>query len=180
MYFMIGTGVLGVATLTLARELYCTHKKAMLMDIKLNRREKEVVLVVQQRDENKKRAEKAELKIVKIEKTLRETYESESQLKIKNKKMLDEKIAIFDEMTSLKKDVGNFEKQVNSLKAENKKLENKLKLSCEENEKTKRELIAAKNETKIVENNVNKILNGSRKVKRDFINNGMKNIEFYR
>ena len=173
MYFMIGTGVLAVTTVGFAREAWKLHKKLVTTEKVLNRRMMDVAAVTHQRDENKKKINRTEVALGAVKVSLKKAEEKVVILE-------GEKERITKEITTVKNAVQEARTEINSLKIDKEDLEKKLKKAEEYHNKVNAEIKKVKAESEAVSRNVDLILNGSRDVGRDFVKNGMKNIELYR
>lgn len=173
MYFMIGTGVLAVTTVGFAREAWKLHKKLVTTEKVLNRRMMDVAAVTHQRDENKKKINRTEVALGVVKTSLKKAEEKVVILE-------GEKERIAKEMTTVKNTVKEARTEINSLKIDKEDLEKKLKKAEDYHNKVNAEIKKVKAESEAVSRNVDLILNGSRDVRRDFVKNGMKNIELYR
>lgn len=173
MYFMIGTGVLAVTTVGFAREAWKLHKKLVTTEKVLNRRMMDVAAVTHQRDENKKKINRTEVALGAVKVSLKKAEEKVVILE-------GEKERITKEITTVKNAVQEARTEINSLKIDKEDLEKKLKKAEEYHNKVNAEIKKVKAESEAVSRNVDLILNGSRDVRRDFVKNGMKNIELYR
>lgn len=173
MYFMIGTGVLAVTTVGFAREAWKLHKKLVTTEKVLNRRMMDVAAVTHQRDENKKKINRTEVALGKVKISLKKAEEKVVILE-------GEKERITKEITTVKNTVKEARTEINSLKIDKEDLEKKLKKAEDYHNKVNAEIKKVKAESEAVSRNVDLILNGSRDVRRDFVKNGMKNIELYR
>lgn len=173
MYFMIGTGVLAVTTVGFAREAWKLHKKLVTTEKVLNRRMMDVAAVTHQRDENKKKINRTEVALGAVKVSLKKAEEKVVILE-------GEKKRITKEITTVKNTVQEARTEINSLKIDKENLEKKLKKAEDYHNKVNAEIKKVKAESEAVSRNVDLILNGSRDVRRDFVKNGMKNIELYR
>lgn len=173
MYFMIGTGVLAVTTVGFAREAWKLHKKLVTTEKVLNRRMMDVAAVTHQRDENKKKINRTEVALGVVKTSLKKAEEKVVILE-------GEKERIAKEITTVKNTVKEARTEINSLKIDKEDLEKKLKKAEDYHNKVNAEIKKVKAESEAVSRNVDLILNGSREVRRDFVKNGMKNIELYR
>lgn len=173
MYFMIGTGVLAVTTVGFAREAWKLHKKLVTTEKVLNRRMMDVAAVTHQRDENKKKINRTEVALGAVKVSLKKAEEKVVILE-------GEKERITKEITTVKNTVQEARTEINSLKIDKEDLEKKLKKAEDYHNKVNAEIKKVKAESEAVSRNVDLILNGSRDVRRDFVKNGMKNIELYR
>lgn len=173
MYFMIGTGVLAVTTVGFAREAWKLHKKLVTTEKVLNRRMMDVAVATHQRDENKKIINRTEVTLGVVKTSLKKAEEKVIILE-------GEKKRITEQITTVKNTVQEARTEINSLKIEKEDLEKKLKKAEDYHNKVNAEIKKVKAESAAVSRNVDLILNGSREVRRDFVKNGMKNIELYR
>lgn len=173
MYFMIGTGVLAVTTVGFAREAWKLHKKLVTTEKVLNRRMMDVAAVTHQRDENKKKINRTEVALGAVKVSLKKAEEKVVILE-------GEKKRITKEITTVKNAVQEARTEINSLKIDKEDLEKKLKKAEDYHNKVNAEIKKVKAESEAVSRNMNLILKGSREVRRDFVKNGMKNIELYR
>lgn len=173
MYFIIGTGVLAVTTVGFAREAWKLHKKLVTTEKVLNRRMMDVAAVTHQRDENKKKINRTEVALGVVKTSLKKAEEKVVILE-------GEKERIAKEITTVKNTVKEARTEINSLKIDKEDLEKKLKKAEDYHNKVNAEIKKVKAESEAVSRNVDLILNGSRDVRRDFVKNGMKNIELYR
>ncbi|WP_330111953.1 hypothetical protein VSU16_04675 [Cetobacterium somerae] len=173
MYFMIGTGVLAVTTVGFAREAWKLHKKLETTEKVLNRRMMDVAAVTHQRDENKKKINRTEVALGAVKVSLKKAEEKVVILE-------GEKKRITEQITTVKNTVQEARTEINSLKIDKEDLEKKLKKAEDYHNKVNAEIKKVKAESEAVSRNMDLILNGSRDVRRDFVKNGMKNIELYR
>lgn len=173
-------GFLGLVIIALFNEAYKAHKKSVETGMRLYDKGLEVKEAKSIGAGYKKRAEDAEIILSRTKTKLKESEELNLHLNAKNGKLLNEKKEVFKEISGLRKENNAILEENKKIIKEKTEIEKKLKLSQEEITKLKGEVGAISNEMKIVENNVDRILNGSREVRRDFIKNGMQNIEFYR
>lgn len=169
MYFMIGTGVLAVTTVGFAREAWKLHKKLVTTEKVLNRRMVDVAAVTHQRDENKKKINRAEVALGVVKTSLKKAEEKVIILE-------GEKKRITEEITTVKNTVGQARTEINSLKIDKEDLEKKL----EELKGTKEQLIKTENKLKLSEKKVEKIRTMGRAHRAEYLENGFKNINFFK
>ena len=173
MYFMIGTGVLAVTTVGFAREAWKLHKKLVTTEKVLKRRMIDVATVTHQRDENKKKLNQTEVTLGVVKVSLKKAEEKVLHLETEKKN-------ISKEITTVKDTVKIARAEINSLKIDKENLEKDLGKAKDYHNKVNAEIKRVKGESEALNRNIDLILNGSRDVRRDFVKNGMKNIELYR
>lgn len=169
MYFIIGTGVLAVTTVGFAREAWKLHKKLVTTEKVLNRRMIDAAAVTHQRDENKKKINRAEVALGVVKTSLKKAEEKVIILE-------GEKKRITEEITTVKNTVGQARTEINSLKIDKEDLEKKL----EELKGTKEQLIKTENKLKLSEKKVEKIRTMGRAHRAEYLENGFKNINFFK
>lgn len=173
MYFMIGTGVFGIIAASLANETWKLHKKLASTEKVLDKRTDELAVVIYQREKNKENLDKANESLDKLKSRFMKSQEEVFNLRM-------EKANTTEEITTVKNTVQEARTEINSLKIDKEDLEKKLKKAEDYHNKVNAEIKKVKAESEAVSRNMNLILKGSREVRRDFVKNGMKNIELYR
>ena len=169
MYLMIGTGVLAVTTVGFAREAWKLHKKLVTTEKVLNRRMIDVAAVTHQRDENKKKLNQTEVTVGVVKVALKKAEEKVLHLETEKKN-------ISKEITTVKDTVKIARTEINSLKIDKEVLEKKL----EELKGTKEQLIKTENKLKLSEKKVEKIRTMGRAHRAEYLENGFKNINFFK
>lgn len=169
MYFMIGTGVLAVTTVGFAREAWKLHKKLVITEKVLNRRMMDVAAVTHQRDENKKKINRAEVVLGVVKTSLKKAEEKVVILE-------GEKERITKEITTVKNTVEQARTEINSLKIDKEDLEKKL----EKLEDVKDQLTKTETKLKLSEKKVEKIRTMGRAHRAEYLANGFKNINFFK
>lgn len=173
MYFMIGTGVFGIIAASLANETWKLHKKLASTEKVLDKRTNELAVVIYQREKNKENLDKANESLDELKGRFMKSQEEVFNLRM-------EKANTTEEITTVKETVSAATEEINSLKIENEILEKKLAIAEEYHNKANAEIKRVEAESAALNRNINLILNGPREVRRDFVKNGMKNIELYR